>query len=201
MTTPTKLTARRSRPTGDEARDLVELSGRAWDLAIDTSGYLPRLVRASASVLRDAIEHYTFISTVSVYRSIERSTSESSLTTELTVDEERAAGPVEPASRSVAGRGYGTSYGALKARCETVLHDAMGGRALIVKPGFLVGPCDYSTRFPYWIERAFKGGLALAPGSRDRRIRLIEARDIAAWIVRMGVLRKAGVFNARDQMA
>ena len=33
---------------GDREADLSALSGRSWDAAIDTCGYVPRVVRASA---------------------------------------------------------------------------------------------------------------------------------------------------------
>src|SRR6185437_9444259 len=52
---------------GDRDGDLTVLHGRTWDVAIDTSGYVPRVVRASAQLLADAVEHYTFVSSISVY--------------------------------------------------------------------------------------------------------------------------------------
>src|ERR671923_1178786 len=52
---------------GDRAGDLRALRGRTWDAVIDTSGYVPRLVHASAAVLKDAVAHYTFVSSISVY--------------------------------------------------------------------------------------------------------------------------------------
>src|SRR5438067_1373930 len=52
---------------GNRDGDLRALEGRRWDAVIDTSGYVPRIVRASAEVLAHATDHYTFISTISVY--------------------------------------------------------------------------------------------------------------------------------------
>src|SRR5690348_10146574 len=52
---------------GDRDGDLESLRGRRWDVAIDTSGYIPRVVRASADLLAGAVDHYTFISSISVY--------------------------------------------------------------------------------------------------------------------------------------
>src|SRR6058998_2852061 len=57
---------------GDREGDLDALRERRWEVAIDTSGYLPRVVRASAEVLRNAVEHYTFISSISAYADITR---------------------------------------------------------------------------------------------------------------------------------
>src|SRR4051812_39057364 len=52
---------------GDRAADLSALRGREWDAVIDTSGYVPRVVRASADALAGSVGLYVFVSTVSVY--------------------------------------------------------------------------------------------------------------------------------------
>src|SRR6185312_2261619 len=52
---------------GDRTLDLTPLKGRQWDAVLDTCGYVPRVVRASAELLTEAVGHYTFISTGSVY--------------------------------------------------------------------------------------------------------------------------------------
>src|SRR5205823_1143309 len=52
---------------GDRDGALDALRGRRWDAVVDTSGYLPRVVRASAELLANAVDHYTFISSISVY--------------------------------------------------------------------------------------------------------------------------------------
>ncbi len=52
---------------GDRNGDLAALAGRNWDAAIDTSGFVPRAVRASAEALANSVKHYTFISSISVY--------------------------------------------------------------------------------------------------------------------------------------
>ena len=55
------------RLVGDRDGDLSALRGRRWAAAIDPCGYVPRLVRASASLLADAVDHYAFVSSISVY--------------------------------------------------------------------------------------------------------------------------------------
>ena len=42
------------------------LAERRWDAAIDTCGYVPRVVSASAETLSHSVDHYTFISSISV---------------------------------------------------------------------------------------------------------------------------------------
>ncbi len=45
---------------GDRDGDLGALAGRSWNAVVDTSGYVPRLVR-------DTVERYVFVSSVSAY--------------------------------------------------------------------------------------------------------------------------------------
>ena len=52
---------------GTRAGGLDALRGRTWDVVIDSVGYLPRSVRASSKLLANSVEHYTFVSTASVY--------------------------------------------------------------------------------------------------------------------------------------
>ena len=53
---------------GDRDGGLDPLRGRQWDAVLDTSGYLPRIVRAGAELLAGSVAHYTFVSSVSVFR-------------------------------------------------------------------------------------------------------------------------------------
>jgi 2'-hydroxyisoflavone reductase len=57
---------------GDRENDLTALQGRRFDAVIDTCGYVPRVVRASAELLADAVDHYTFISTISVFADVSK---------------------------------------------------------------------------------------------------------------------------------
>ena len=52
---------------GNREGDLSALRGRRWNAVIDTCGYVPRVVGASARLLADAVDHYTFVSSISVY--------------------------------------------------------------------------------------------------------------------------------------
>src|SRR4051795_10936713 len=52
---------------GDRDGNLTALEGRSWDAVIDTSGYVPRVVKASAALLGPNVGQYVFISTISVY--------------------------------------------------------------------------------------------------------------------------------------
>ena len=52
---------------GDRDGHLEALAGRKWDVVIDDSGYVPRLVKDSATLLAPNVGHYVFVSTISVY--------------------------------------------------------------------------------------------------------------------------------------
>jgi len=169
--------------TGDRDGDLAPLAGRTWDAVIDTSGYVPRIVRRSAEALAAHTGHYTFISTISVYRDFARPGQ----------DETAPTGTLEdPATEEVGGE----TYGPLKALCEAVVQESFPGRALVIRPGLIVGPFDPTDRFTYWPWRYARGGAVLAPGPPDRPVQFVDARDLAAWTVRLAAAGAGGVFNA-----
>ena len=56
---------------GDRDGGLEVLKGHTWDAVVDTSGYVPRLVADSARLLADAVNQYTFISSISVYKDLQ----------------------------------------------------------------------------------------------------------------------------------
>lgn len=182
---PTLFNRRRTNPElfvdverlrGDRNGDLGPLRGRTWDAAIDVSVDDPRVARSAADVLRDSVDHYTFVSSISAYGDLSRPPREG--------DPVAVSEDPEP------------DYGALKAASEQAVIDAFGQRSLVVRPGLIVGPHDPSGRFTYWPHRIARGGDVLAPGSPDRQIQVIDVRDLADWIVRVIEGQLTGVFNA-----
>lgn len=168
---------------GDRDGGLAVLEGRTWDGVIDTCGYVPRVVKASAELLAGAVDHYTFISSISVYSDF----------SQVGMDEN---GPKQTLSDPTVEEVTGEVYGGLKFLCEQAAEAAMPERVLNLRPGLIVGPYDYIPRFAYWLQRVAKAGEVLAPGPPARRVQLIDARDLADWIVRMGETRTTGTFNA-----
>ena len=169
---------------GDRDGGLAPLQGRSWDAALDTSGYVPRLVRDSCELLRDAVGHYTFVSTISVYADSTRPG--------ITETDSLATLP-EGASREEL---TGESYGPLKVLCEREVESVFGGRATIVRAGLIFGPHDLTDRTAYWPLRVAEGGDVLAPGRPERPIQLIDVRDLAVWMVCLAERRIDGTFNA-----
>lgn len=167
---------------GDRDGDLKSLEGRSWDAVVDTSGYVPRVVRASAELLAPRIKQYLFISSISVYAR-----------NDVVNEDETAAVAqlADPKSEDVQ-----KDYGALKAACEAAAEAAMPGKVTNLRPGLIVGPLDPTGRFTHWMSRLAEGGEVLAPGDGKTLIQWIDARDLAAFIVRTIEDRAVGVFNA-----
>jgi 2'-hydroxyisoflavone reductase len=176
---------------GDRHGDLSALD-RSWDAAIDTNAYLPWSVERVAGALRDRVPHYTLVSSISAVADYSRADYDEAAPLHVLEDEAaarvRAAGPESPEAREL--------YGELKAACERAAEFALPGRALIVRPGLIVGPHDPTDRFTWWVRRAARGGDTLAPGRPGRGVQMIDVRDLAAWMVRMVEARTVGVFQA-----
>jgi 2'-hydroxyisoflavone reductase len=171
------------RLVGDRRSDVTALKGRRWDAAVDTSGYFPADVRRSMAVLADAVGHYTFVSSISVYAD----------TSTPGLDERGEVGVTDDVDAEEI---TGENYGPLKAMCEAEAEAAMPGRVANVRPGLIVGPHDPSDRFTYWVRRIGEGGEVLAPDRPDMPVQVIDGRDLAAWIVKLAEAGTTGVFNA-----
>ncbi|MGH9905339.1 MAG: NAD-dependent epimerase/dehydratase family protein, partial [Pyrinomonadaceae bacterium] len=103
---------------GDRDRDLSKLQGRRWDAVVDTCGYLPRAVKASAEFLSDSINVYVFISSQSAYAVVSRKgTDETAPLATLTSEQLETANQIESSGQASAAT-YGKMYGGLKALCE-----------------------------------------------------------------------------------
>jgi 2'-hydroxyisoflavone reductase len=166
---------------GDRDGDLEALRGRTWDGVVDTSGYVPRIVRQSAELLRDAVERYVFVSSISVYADFSQPLSESSPVAQLE----------DPDTEEIM-----EHYGALKAACERVVEEVYGDRSARVRAGLIVGPYDPTDRFTYWPRRIGAGGEVLAPGNPDAPTQFVDARDLAAFLVQLALQGPGGTFNA-----
>jgi len=172
---------------GDRDGGLQALTGREWDAVVDTCGYFPRIVSQTVNALAGNVGRYCFISSVSVYADLSG-----------VVDEESPVGTLDDESAEEFGAEY-ERYGPLKALCERAVQETYGERALIVRPGLIVGPHDPSGRFTYWPHRLARGGEVLAPGPPERLAQFIDVRDLGEWIVRLLEDGRGGVFNATGE--
>ena len=153
---------------GDRNEDLAALEGREWDAVLDNSATLPRWVRMTAELLRDRVDRYLFVSSISAYRDFG----------EAGIDEnypvaELSAPDVEEMRE----------YGALKAAAEAVASSVFGASAINVRPGLIVGPGDNTDRWTYWPVRLDRGGETLAPNVPEDPVQNIDVRDLARWTV------------------
>ena len=180
---------------GDRHRDLDKLTGRSWDAVIDTSGYLPQSVGMSAAALADSVGRYIFVSSISAYASFERENYDETAPVAQLTDEQKAQVEKIDLTGDITAPVLGEAYGALKAECEKAAENVMPGRAVKVRSGLIVGRFDWTDRFTYWVMRTASGGEVLAPGRPERFVQMIDARDLAEWIVNAAHTGLFGTFN------
>lgn len=168
---------------GDREKELNQLSGRNWDAVIDTCGYVPRIVKMSAEALKDSVENYVFISSLSVYSDFTR----------IGINE---SDPVGKLADETVEEITGETYGPLKALCEKAVQDDFGISSLIVRPGLIVGPHDPTDRFTYWPVRVARGGDVLVPDRLEAPTQIIDGRDLSDFIIKLIEHDVSGVFNA-----
>jgi 2'-hydroxyisoflavone reductase len=167
----------------DRDGDLGVLAGGTWDAVIDTCAYVPRQVRAMTAALSGRAGHYQLVSSVSAHA-------------EPLADYDEAA-PLatlaDPATETV----DGSTYGGLKALCEQALQATWpAAGACVVRPGLIAGPHDPTGRLTWWVHRLSRGGEVLAPGDPDAPVQVIDARDLAAFMLSLAQRGAAGAFNA-----
>ncbi len=165
---------------GDRDGALDALRGKEWDYVIDNSGYVPRLVRDSGNLLRDAVGRYLFTSTGSVYDFAQDELPEDARLLEVT----------DPESEDV-----GRYYGELKVMCEEAVREIYGDRGTVTRLHVVAGPGDPTGRFTYWPVRIHRGGEVIAPGKMDNPVQFIDVRDLAEFCVRLLEENTGGIFN------
>jgi 2'-hydroxyisoflavone reductase len=155
-----------------------------WDAIIDLPGYLPAVVRRSAEALRHSVDRYVFVSSISVYADFREGPTEDSPRAELgDLPDDELLPTYE-------------NYPGLKALCEDVVGEVYGDRAIIVRPGLIVGPHDPTGRFTYWPHRVARDGEFLVPGPPEEQVQFIDARDLGTWLVDLCEQRASGAFTA-----
>jgi 2'-hydroxyisoflavone reductase len=186
-----KLQGQRRRPRPGQAnapaQDLKALANRKWDAVVDTSGYFTGEVEDVCKVLAGNVGQYVYISSLSVYKSLE--------VDDTPIDEQSPLAECADKYVQSMGENY-ANYGGLKRHCEDAVAAAFPGIATLVRPGYIVGPGDPTDRFTYWPARLLRGGECLAPGDPDNEVQFVDVRDLGAWLVRLIETRTAGAFNA-----
>src|SRR5688572_9779619 len=97
-----------------KAEGLKALEGRKWDAVLDTSGYYPRMVKASAELLAPHVQQYLFISSISAYAS------------DATPHEDESGPTAKLADPTVETMGENfENFGGLKRLCEEAAEGAL----------------------------------------------------------------------------
>ncbi|MBD5656950.1 MAG: NAD-dependent epimerase/dehydratase family protein, partial [Candidatus Eremiobacteraeota bacterium] len=168
------------RYVGDRDGALATIPREGWDAVIDTSGYVPAIVAASCAHLATA-GRYLFTSSISVYDS----------------SGETIGDGYAPYAAPLSDRADDDpeNYGSSKRRSEDVVRAVFDGRALIVRPGLLVGPDDPTNRFTYWVDRFAEGGCVAVPGPPERFVQFVDVRDVAAFMIRLLEDERSGIYD------
>ncbi|HEV7745391.1 MAG TPA: NAD-dependent epimerase/dehydratase family protein [Pyrinomonadaceae bacterium] len=190
-THPGELPKETEQLIGDRNGKLDALKGRSWDVVIDNPTSIPVWVRDAAQILQGNVERYVFISTISVYAD----TSKQGLDETAPLAKYKGDDAMKETQVTLRAN-INDLYGPLKALSEAEVEKWFPGKALLVRPGYIVGPGDESDRFTYWPLRVEHGGEVLAPGAPADPIQIIDARDLAEWTIRMVEQSTVGSFNA-----
>ncbi|MEX2527272.1 MAG: NAD-dependent epimerase/dehydratase family protein [Gemmatimonadota bacterium] len=182
------------RLVGDRNDDHAALEGRSWDVVMDNNTSRDyRWVQRSTELLRDATDHYIFVSSISAYDipPFQWSEAQTVMREPLVSEDYPLADPPEEWTM-----GEDLPYGPMKAFCENLVHEVFPGRSTVVRPGLIVGPGDPTNRWTYWPVRFDQGGEILAPGNPEHAMQVIDQRDLTEWVVRLAENGTMGDFNA-----
>ena len=164
----------------DDDAALAQLVGREFDGVVDTSGFVPCVVGKATQMLADSVGHYAFVSSISA---------SGSWPAEVAHDADAG-----PPCASDAGPDDG-DYGVLKRGCERAVTEVFGDRSTIARAGLILGPHENVGRLTWWLSRMARGGEVLAPGDPDRAMQLIDARDLATYLLDSIEARTSGTYN------
>ncbi|WP_345713404.1 reductase, partial [Kineococcus glutinatus] len=134
-----------------------------WDAVVDTWSGAPAVVTAAAEVLAGCADRYGYVSSASVYEWGRH------------VDEHSPLVAGDPAAT-------GGDYPSLKRGAELGVLAAFPD-ALLARAGLVLGPHEDIGRLPWWLTRIARGGRVVAPGRPQRPLQLVDARDLADWLL------------------
>lgn len=176
--------------TGDrDTNDYESLKGRKWDACIDNPTSVPHWIRDAAAVLKGNVDHFVFISTISVYADDAKPGQDESAPRRKYAGKDALAETTADLRKNLA------LYGPLKAASEDEAHKQFAGMTTVIRPGLIAGPGDETDRFTYWPVRLSRAGRVLVPPLADP-VGFIDARDLAEWTIRVVEQRTLGAFNA-----
>ncbi|KAK5658139.1 hypothetical protein OQA88_2112 [Cercophora sp. LCS_1] len=162
---------------------LSALADLTFDAVIDTWSGDPSAVVRAVNILRGRVKHYIYISTLSVY---------DFTPSDKLPDEDT---PLYDVTKPDAEK---SEYQYNKRSAEVAV-EGFGGEVLIVRPGVILGPHEAGIiergRLTWWLDRLSKGGRTAAPGPRELGLQIVDARDLAGFVVDGIDEGLEGVFN------
>lgn len=167
------------RIVGDRRRDLYLLGSQTFDAVVDFCGYEPEDLRLSARELGSLVDHYLFISTISVYEDFSNSS--------INESSPIMAYPGDPSLQS---------YGNRKAECERILERELSEeKVLHIRPTIVVGEFDPTNRFEKWLRRIQNEEEFTIPSTPLQPIQWIDVLDLCEFSLRCLENGLKGVFN------
>lgn len=161
--------------------------GERFDAVIDMCGYVPRVTNAACQLLKDAVDLYLFVSTISVYDQPDTAEPDAIL------DED--APKITLPDRTVE-EVTGETYGGLKVLCEKTITNVFPDNHCIVRPCVIAGPNDPTDRITWWARMLTTQDALVIPKDSQSPVSFIDARDLAAFFLTCAENKTTGVFNA-----
>ncbi|TYP86939.1 NAD-dependent epimerase/dehydratase family protein [Blastococcus xanthinilyticus] len=153
------------------------LADWAPDAVVDTSARTRAAARNAAAAL-GGVSRYAFVSSLNAYRGW-------------------PPGPVGPEDDEPTWDTEDDDYGPVKAFAEREIGAVVGPGFLTARAGLVVGPYDYVHRLGWWLERIARGGRVVVPAEGVAQpIALVDARDLAGWLVDGVEQGRGGAVNA-----
>ncbi|PWJ53446.1 Nucleoside-diphosphate-sugar epimerase [Quadrisphaera granulorum] len=170
------------------AAALSGAAARGWrpDVVVDTSCQTRAAAEQAAAALAD-VRAYALVSSLNAYAAWPPGPV-------LTDDDPTWPEPGTAGSEDV----DPDAYGPVKAHAERALTAAVRGPVLLARAGLIAGPHDDVGRLAWWLRRLARGGRVVVPGSGalEQPMALIDARDLADWLIRSVEEGWSGGINA-----
>jgi 2'-hydroxyisoflavone reductase len=161
----------------DPAALPAALDGWSPELVVDTSCQTRAAARNAAAAL-PGVPGYAFVSSLNAYA-------------------DWPPGPIGPEGAHPTWTTDDDEYGPTKAFAEREIGAAVGDGFLTARAGLIVGPHDPVHRLGWWLDRISRGGPVVVPAEGlDQPIAVVDARDLAGWLVEVAERGETGAVNA-----
>lgn len=168
------------RSVDERLQNLDSLRSRRWDAVIDVWPHEPSIVASTATLLREKVDQYLFVSTTGVYASYP------------------ATGNNEE-SPTKAYNGKEDDYKPAKAESERRLRKILGDGLTIVRPCGLMGWRSGNPDILQFLLRAESGGEHIGPGDGNDYYQEIDYKDVSRFLIRAVEQNITGTFNTTSK--